>query len=115
MSYDTKFKKRAIEYHKEGNSIRATAKTFGVSPNTLNTWLQKYRKDGELERKYRNYEGKINEHALLEYLEEHPDAYRLEMAEHFGCSQSTIHRTMKRHNVTRKKTRGDIGSNVLKK
>jgi len=114
MSYDVKFRKRAIEYHEEGNSIRATAKTFGISPNTFNTWLQKYRKNGELERKYRNYEGKISEEALLEHLINNPDAYQSEMAEHFGSSQSTIHRTMKRHNITRKKRREDTGSNAPK-
>jgi len=114
MSYDIKFRKRAIEYHEEGNSIRATAKTFGVSPNTFNTWLQKYRKEGELNRKYRNYEGKISEDALLEYLDEYPDAYQSEIAEHFSSSQSTVHRSMKRHGITRKKRREDTKSNAPK-
>jgi len=114
MSYDTKSRKRAIEYHEEGDSIRTTAKTFGISPNTLNVWLQNYRKDGELERKYRNYEGKVSKNDLLEYLGERPDAYQAEMAEHFGSSQSTIHRTIKRHGITRKKRREDIGNNALK-
>jgi len=114
MSYDIRFRKRTIEYHEEGNSIRATAKTFGISPNTLNAWLQKYRQNGELERKYRNYESKISEDAMLEYLGERPDAYQSEMAEHFSSSQSTIHRTMKRHNITRKKRKSDIQSNAPK-
>ena len=103
MSYDTKFRKQAIEYHKEGNSIRVTTKTFGVSPNTLNTWLQNYRKDGELERKYRNYEGKVSKSDLLEYLGKHPDAYKTEVAEHFGSSQPTTHPTIKRYDITSKK------------
>jgi len=47
MAYDNKFKKRAVEYHKEGNSVRKTAKTFDISPNTLNTWLKEYREHGE--------------------------------------------------------------------
>jgi len=112
MSYDPKFKIRAIEYHEEGNSIRKTAKIFGISPNTLNTWLQKYRKDGGLERRYRSYERKISEDTLLDYLDKHPDAYQAEMAEYFGSSQSTIHRTMKRHDITRKKRRSDTGNNA---
>ncbi|MDR1067600.1 MAG: transposase, partial [Clostridiales bacterium] len=40
MSYDKKYRKRTIEYHEEGHSIRETAKTFGISPNTLNAWLK---------------------------------------------------------------------------
>ena len=33
MSYNEKYRKRAIEYHEEGHSIRLTAKTFGISTN----------------------------------------------------------------------------------
>jgi transposase-like protein len=40
MSYDKKYRRRTIEYHEEGHSIRKTAKTFGISPNTLNAWLK---------------------------------------------------------------------------
>jgi len=93
MSYNIKFRKRAIQYHKEGSSIRATAKIFAVSPNTLNAWLQKYR----------NYEGKMSEDALLGYLGKIPDAYQSEVAKHFRSRQSTICRTMRRHNTTCKK------------
>ncbi|MDR1066216.1 MAG: helix-turn-helix domain-containing protein, partial [Clostridiales bacterium] len=50
MSYDKKYRKRTIEYHEEGHSIRETAKTFGISPNTLNAWLKQYRDNGGLER-----------------------------------------------------------------
>lgn len=105
MAYDNKFKKRAIEYHLEGNSTRQTAKTFGISPNTLNTWLNQYRtSEGEFSRKLRTYDDhKITEEALLAYLVTNPDPYLSELAEYFGCSISTVWRSLKRLKITRKK------------
>jgi len=42
MADDKNSKKRAIESHEEGNTIRATSKVFGISPSTLNDWLNQY-------------------------------------------------------------------------
>ena len=103
MSYDKKFRERAIEYHKEGNSVRATASTFGISPNTLSKWLSQYRESGELGRKYRFYKTAINEEELLRYIEANPSAYQSEIGEYFGCHQSVVCRTLKRFKITRKK------------
>ena len=103
MSYDKKYRKRAIAYHEEGNSVRATASMFGISPNTLNTWIKQYRKSGELGRKYRTYTTAIDEGELLSYLESNPSAYQSEIGEYFDCHQSVVCRTLKRLNITRKK------------
>jgi transposase len=103
MSYEVKFRKRAIEYRKEGNSIRKTSETFGISTNTLNKWLNQHRETGELERKYRTYKTAISEEELLSYLQANPGAYQSEIGEHFGCHQSVVCRTLKRLKITRKK------------
>jgi transposase len=108
MGYDKKYWKRTIEYHEEGHSIRETAKTFGISPNTLNAWLKQYRDSGELDRKYRSYKTDVSEEEPLAYLKVNPDAYQSEIGERFGCHhygrhQSVICRTLKRFNITRKK------------
>jgi len=103
MSYGVKFRKRTIEYHEEGNSIRKTAKIFGITKSTLEKWLKQQRETGELSRKYRSYKTAINEDELLSYLQSNPDAYQAEIAEHFGCHQSVVSRTLKRHKLTRKK------------
>jgi len=105
MAYDTKFKKRAVEYHLEGNTTRQTAKTFGISTNTLNTWLHQYNNnEGEFSRKIRTYDDhKITEEALLAYLEITPDPHLSELARHFKCSISTVWRSLKRLGITRKK------------
>jgi len=104
MSYDIRYKKRTIEYHEEGNSIRKTAKTFGISPNTLNTWLKEYREHGKFPIKPRPANNtKLSEEALLAYFAENDDSYQEEAAKHFGVSQSGISRALKRLKITRKK------------
>jgi len=104
MAYDTKYKLRAIEFHEEGNPIRQTAKVFKISPNTLNTWLKEYREKGEFITKPRvRNNAKVTEQGLLSYLENNPDAYQYEMAEHFGVSQASIWKGLRRFKITRKK------------
>jgi transposase len=104
MAYDIKFKQRTIEYHKEGNSRRKTAKTFAISPNTLNTWLKEYNEHGEFVIKPKPANNtKLNEEALLAYFESNQDSYQAEAATHFGVSQSGISRALKRLKITRKK------------
>jgi len=103
MAYDKNYKKRAIEYHEEGNTIRATTKVFGISPSTLNDWLNQYRNKAECKREKRIYQHKINEKDLLKYLDENSDAYLSEIAEYFNCCTSTAWNSLKRLNITRKK------------
>ena len=94
MAYEKKFKLRVIKYHEEGNSRRETAKTFGISPNTLNTRINQYRKEGDVTTKIRIYRHKISEQDIQDFSEVKPDAYQTEMSEHFKTSQSTVHRTI---------------------
>ena len=104
MRYDIKFRKRTIEYLESGNSYRKTAATFGISPNTLNTWLKEYREHGEFPIKPKPANNtKLTEEALLEYFAENEDSYQEEVAKHFGVSQSGISRALKRLKITRKK------------
>ncbi|MCL2611335.1 MAG: IS630 transposase-related protein [Defluviitaleaceae bacterium] len=115
MAYDKKFKKRTIEYHEEGNSRRKTAETFGISPNTLNTWLKEYREHGEFTVKAKPANNtKLTEKALLEYFENNEDSYQEETAKHFGVSQSGILRALKRLKITRKKNKTFQGTRPRK-
>ena len=104
MSYDIKFRKRTIEYLESGHTYRETAEIFGISPNTLATWVKKQKERGTLEdppkkRKPR----KIDHQKLQEYLEKHPDAYQSEIAEYFQCKQASVSNYLKRRGYTRKK------------
>ena len=87
MAYEKKFKLRAIKYHEEGNSRRETAKTFDISPNTLNTQINQYRKESDVTIKTRIYRHKISKRDIQDLSEVKPDAYQTEMSEHFKTSQ----------------------------
>ena len=104
MSYDTKYRHRAISYWNEGHSIRATAEVFKVGTTTLQNWKKQLEATGSLEPKTRiTTWRKIEPGRLGEYLEQHPDAYLKEMAEEFGCSEVAIWKALRRIKVTRKK------------
>lgn len=100
MSYDRKFKKRAIEYLGEGHTYRETAKVFGIAKSALQRW----EKEGiDKEKVMRFRRGKIDRERLAEYLKEHPDAYQTEIAKEFSCTQQAISVALKRYGYTRKK------------
>jgi transposase len=111
MSYDIKYRQRAIEYWQEGHSKRATATVFKVSPTTLQTWKSMLKETGTMVPKapQRTWK-KIDPSKLLEYVKEHPDAYLDEMAEEFGCSDTAIIKALKRLNISRKKNHQIPGS-----
>ena len=92
MSYDIKFKQRAVEYQREGHTYKETCKVFKISETTLTRWINK-EKEGKL-----GYPEK-----LIKYIEKHPDAYLVEIAEEFNCSECAIRKALKKLNITRKK------------
>ena len=51
---------------------------------------------------------KIDPEKLKAYVAEHPDTYQSEMAQVFGCSESGIRDTLRRHKITRKKRQPGI-------
>jgi len=117
MSYDIKFKKRTIEYLEEGNSYRKTSEIFGISPNTLNRWVKRYRKTGQLENapvKKRRFR-KIDPEKLKTILEETPDAYQTEIAKQLGCTQQSVFSALKRLGIKRKKRPNVTVSRIRKK
>ena len=105
MSYDKKYRERAVEYSLEGHTLEETSKIFKVGPTTLKKWLKKYKETGDLSDKPLNRRPKkICPEKLTEYLGEHPDAYQSEIAEVFGCSQAAVSQAMKKGKITQKKT-----------
>lgn len=74
MSYDKKFREKAIEYYEKEHTYKETANIFEISTNTLSLWLKQKRETGSLKRKYRFYESKICEEDLNKYLKENPSA-----------------------------------------
>lgn len=104
MSYDIKFRLRAIEYWNEGHSKRATAEVFKISTTTLQKWKLQLKETGKLEpKKRRETWRKIEPVRLKEYLKQHPDAYLKEIAEEFSCSDVAVSQAFRRLKISRKK------------
>ena len=104
MSYDIKFRRRAIEYWNDGHSKRATAEVFKVSASTLQEWKSQLKETGRLEaKKRRETWRKIEPERLKAFLKEHPDAYLKEIAKEFGCANVSVLRALRRLKVSRKK------------
>jgi len=111
MSYDIKYRRRAIEYWNDGHSKRATAETFKVSTSTLQAWKSQLKETGSLAPKKRiETWRKIDPEKLRKYVEDHPDAYLREIAEVFNCVISAVEKALKRLKISRKKNTGVSGA-----
>ena len=104
MGYDIKFRKRVIEYIREGHTAKETAATFKVSTFTIWKWKSQLNESGTLAPKKRKETWrKIDPDKLRKYVEEHPDAYQHEIAAAFGVRLYAIQKALKRLGITRKK------------
>ena len=104
MSYSKKYRERTIEYRQAGHTLEETHQTFKVSRSTIQEWEKQLKETGDLGKKelHRGFR-KIDPEKLKAYVAEHPNAYQSEMAEAFGCSESSIRDALRRHKITRKK------------
>jgi transposase len=104
MSYDVKFRRRALEYWAEGHTKAETAAVFSVGTSTLQTRKSQLNQTGKLEAKVRETPWrKIDPEKLLAYVAERPDAYQHEIAAAFGVRLFAIQKALKRLGITRKK------------
>ena len=111
MSYDSKYRRRALEYWADGHTQRETAKVFNISTTTLQGWKSQLKNTGKLETKKRMETWrKIEPSQLREYVTEHPDAYLREIAETFGCSCTAAMKALQRLKISRKKNHALSGS-----
>lgn len=116
MSYLEDFRKRTIEYRKEGHTLKETKEVFKVSVSTIREWEKKYREEGSLKAKVpeRSFK-KIDPEKLKIYVGEHPDAYQSEIAKEFNCSQEAVRKALKKLKITQKKRQRFIRNRIRKK
>lgn len=104
--YSDDLRMAALSYYDKGGVTQSqVSEIFGVALKTLSNWIR-LRKAGDFSRRSgQKKKGavKIDEAALQNYIEAHPDAYNREVAEHFGVHPTTIHYARKRLGITRKK------------
>ena len=116
MAYEIKYRTRAVEYRKEGNTIKQTCEIFKIGESTLKSWVRKYDETGEIKDKPRKRTFKKIYPAKLEaHIEARPDDYLSEIAKVFSCSEEAVRKCLKKLKITRKKIRSVIKSKTLKK
>ncbi|MEF9992015.1 MAG: IS630 transposase-related protein [Romboutsia sp.] len=97
------------------NKFKDTCKVFKVSETTLTRWIKRS-KENNLENKIRERKPKkIYPDKLVEYINKNPDAYLVEIAEEFNCTEGAIRKALKRQGITRKKRQLHTRNNVPKK
>ena len=104
--YDKKFKINVVNFYKSDkkHTYRMTCEVFGITQMTLRDWIKKYDETGDIKHKTRVvHNKKVNPNELKAYVEEHPDAFQYEIAEHFNCSQPYICILLKNLGFTLKK------------
>lgn len=112
--YPEEYRKRTIEYRKEGHTLEETHRTFKVSISTIRQWEKQWREKETLKKKptVQTFK-KIDPMKLEVYVKEHPDAYQSEIAEVFNCTCAAICKALKRLKITRKKRQNASGNKTL--
>lgn len=116
MTYSEDFRKRVIEYRKEGHTFKETKEVFKIATDTIQKWEKKLKEEGTLKKKTvkRSFR-KLDPEKIRLYFEQHPDAYLREAAEEFGCCETSITNACRKLKITRKKRPLTIKNNLLKK
>ena len=111
MAYSMDLRLKALGLLDGGRSVEDVSKLLDIGTATLWRWLRRRRK-GRLETAYtwKRTPYKLDEAAMLAYMEAHPDAYQYEIAAAMGVGKSTIQWALKRLGITRKKRRRNTGS-----
>jgi transposase len=105
MAYCVEYRERVLEFlSKPGNTLKKTAEVFSLSTNTLSNWKRLRKTTGNLEKKKAEIpQKKINLEELKQILQQTPDKFQRELAEHFGVVRSSIYGALKKLGFTRKK------------
>ena len=104
MAYSKDYRKRALEYYSEGHTLAKVFEAFKVYPGTIRDWEARMAA-GSLEPSYPETRKprKLPPDELIRYVGEHPDAFLIEIAAYFHCSDEAVRKALKKLNITRKK------------
>src|ERR1041384_4296220 len=104
MTYSHDLRIKVLDYVEKGGSKAKASQIFGITPPTLFNWIKR-KKQGCLapsKRKQRRPH-KIDGEKLKAYIQEHPDAYLREIAQHFGVTIAAVFFAFRRLKITLKK------------
>lgn len=117
MPYSIDLRKRVVCAIANGMSQTKASDVYKVCRKTIYSWLLLEKETGQLEPKTHFQKGHSHGitdlNAFKKFVDEHPDLTQEEMAHYFSVGSSTIGRTLKRLNYSRKK-RAQLTQNETK-
>jgi len=115
MTHSIDFRETAIAYKQKGHTIKQVCETFNISKRTYHYWVKLKQQTGSLQpKKTLTRKRKIDPQKLKQYVEEHPDAYLKELAQHFNVKTSSMHVALTKLKITRKKNHLPTAKNQKK-
>jgi transposase len=104
MAYSVDSRKIILEYLEKGHTQKEARSELGVSIASMSKWRKMLRETGSLEDKEpQRKPRKLHDEELKAYITANPDAYFIEIAKHFNCSDEGVRKACKRLGITRKK------------
>lgn len=100
MTYSKDMRQLALQKIEAKVPVRQIAQELGIAFSTVQRW--KKQPDAKVYPKNRKHR-KILLSELQKDVETYPDAYLRERAERFDCSEVSIHRALKKLNISKKK------------
>ncbi len=105
-AYSLDFRELVVSYVDEGHTQADAARHFKLHPMTVSRWIKLRNKTGSLKAvPVPRSPHKLPLEPLKSYVEEHPDAFLMEIASHFGCGKDAVARALKKLGFKRKKNR----------
>ena len=115
MAYSLDYRRRVIEYLKEGHSQEETSMIFKVGTTTIKNWLSLLSETGNLEKRELDRKpSKFESEKLNAYIEENPDALLKDIAAKFNGSTTGAFYALEREKITFKKKRYTTKSETIR-
>lgn len=116
MAHSTDLREKALDYYEQCKNISQVAKVFDIARSTLYQWIDLKKQTGGLDHQVKGQNAaKLDTQQIIQYIEQHPDAYLHEIAEHLDCSSSAVFYACERLGITRKKRQPCTKNKTLKK
>ena len=103
MTYSTDYKRRAVEYKREGHTFKELEEVFKISSVTYYRWAKEYENGFEKHTIPRERLRKIDKEKLKQAVEENPNFYLREFAALFECTPQAVFYALKKLKITLKK------------
>jgi transposase len=102
--YSVDLREKVLKYLEKNNSQAEASKLFNIGESTVQRWASQYKKQGYVKPRKRPYAfRRIDPEELKKFLEDNPDLFLFEIAQHFSVTLQAIFYACKRLKITRKK------------